>query len=295
MKKNTNFRVKNYAGPILLLMLLVIGAIWSNAGWMQSEVAVPAPLAQIPLPPAASTAPNSATGPYDTTQAAMLMQENINQVIAMVRPAVVAVMRPEKTADPAPNPDLTYLDSYQTPAGPMGSGVIIDPRGYVLTTFQTVGNSQRLQVILFSGNTRHYAATVIAVDPGTDLALLQIEAQSVFPTVILGNSDLLEVGDIVFAIGSPFGFARTVTMGIVSSGRRQLNIGGIRYPDMIQTDAAVNEGNDGGPLINIKGQIVGINMAAFMPDHQFAGIGFAIPIKDALNFVHAHSGGRGPV
>ena len=82
-----------------------------------------------------------------------------------------------------------------------------------------------------------------------------------------------------------FGFSRTVTMGIVSSNRRELNINGIRYPDMIQTDTAINEGNDGGPLINIKGEVIGVNMACFMPDNQYSGIGFAIPINDILGFV----------
>jgi serine protease Do len=96
------------------------------------------------------------------------------------------------------------------------------------------------------------------------------------------------VGDLVFAIGSPFGFSRTVTMGIVSSNRRQLSINGIRFPEMIQTDAAINEGNDGGPLVNIRGEVIGISMACFMPDNHFSGIGFAIPISDAIDFIDAN-------
>jgi serine protease Do len=98
---------------------------------------------------------------------------------------------------------------------------------------------------------------------------------------------LIEVGDLVLAIGSPFGFSRTVTMGIVSSNRRRLGIDGTRYPDMIQTDAAINEGNDGGPLVNIRGEVIGINMACYMPDNHYSGIGFAIPINDALEFINA--------
>ena len=113
----------------------------------------------------------------------------------------------------------------------------------------------------------------------------KIREQGLFPTAVFGNSDLLEVGDFVLALGSPFGFSRTVTMGIVSSSNRSVDINGIRYPDLIQTDAAINEGNDGGPLVNIKGEIIGINMASYMPGNQYAGIGFAIPINDILKFV----------
>jgi len=114
---------------------------------------------------------------------------------------------------------------------------------------------------------------------------LKILANDVFPAIILGNSDLVEIGDIVFAVGSPFGFSRTVTMGIVSSNRRDLSIDGTKYPDLIQTDAAINEGNDGGPLVNIRGEVIGVNMAYYRPNSRFSGIGFAVPINDVRNFV----------
>jgi S1-C subfamily serine protease len=98
------------------------------------------------------------------------------------------------------------------------------------------------------------------------------------------------VGDIVLAMGSPFGFARTVTMGIVSSNRREVNIDGMRYPDMVQTDATINEGNDGGPLVNVRGEVIGINVASYKLNNQYSGIGFAIPINDVLEFINAKLG-----
>jgi serine protease Do len=206
-----------------------------------------------------------------------MMQEGISQVVSMVRPAVVGVSKTSAGQIPA-GTGLIYLQPYSGSAGVVGSGVIIDRRGYILTTFQTVGTANVVQ---------QYQADVIGVDPNTDLVLLKVRAQEIFPAIVLGNSNLIEVGDLVLAIGSPFGFSRTVTMGIVSSNRRRLGIDGTRYPDMIQTDAAINEGNDGGPLVNIRGEVIGINMACYMPDNHYSGIGFAIPINDALEFINA--------
>ena len=224
--------------------------------------------------------PEQAASPYT----ALMVQENISQVVAMVRPAVVSVLRPAG-AQMAANSSLTYINPYPSGSGPMGSGVIIDARGFILTTFQTVGQATQVTVTLFSGKGREYVADVLDVDTKTDLALLQIRDGGPFPTVQLGNSDLIETGDIAFAVGSPFGFSRTVTMGIVSSIRRQLSINGVRYPDMIQTDAAINAGNDGGPLVNIKGEVIGINVACYMMDDNYSGIGFAIPANDFQPFI----------
>lgn len=284
MEKNNDFRINNLIWPVLLLMFLVIGAIWSNTGFDQN-----APLQNLTPNYTYSPAPVYPGQPGDmvSPRTALMVQEGISHVVSMVRPAVVGVSRSVTGQIPA-NSGLTYLNPYSSSTGPKGSGFIIDPRGYVLSTFQTVGRASTVKVTLFSAGQREFQADVLEVDAKTDLALLKIRGQHIFPSVILGNSDLLEVGDLVLAVGSPFGFNQTVTMGIVSSNRRELNINGIRYPDMIQTDAAINEGNDGGPLVNIKGEIVGINMASFMPDNQFSGIGFAIPINDVLGFVNAN-------
>ena len=268
-------------------MVLITGAIWTNAGIFQHPTPV-IPVRPLLTPPVDQT-PAAAEGDVASPRAALMMQEGISQVVSMVRPAVVGVTKPTQGQIPAAT-GLTYLTPYAGSQGQVGSGIIVDQRGYVLTTFQTVGRENVVQVTLFSGGRRDYQADVIGVDPNTDLALLRIRAQEVFPSVILGNSDLLEVGDVVFSIGSPFGFSRTVTMGIVSSNRRGLNIEGVRYPDMIQTDAAINEGNDGGPLVNVRGEVVGVNMACYMANDHYSGIGFAIPINDALAFMNATPG-----
>ncbi len=286
MKKNRNFRINKFFWPAVVLAVLVVGAIWTNASFVEKGMLQPglpdrlptAVMGPVPLPSNDAGAGKNA---------ALMMQEGISQVAASVRPAVVTILTAMKMPVQA-GTGLTYLNPAFGTSGAAGSGFIIDRRGYVLTTFQTVGKAKEVRVILFSGGKREYPADVVNVDPNTDLTLLKIRSREVFPTVVLGNSALLEVGDIVFAIGSPYGFTRTVTMGIISSNRRNLNIEGVRFPNMIQTDAAINEGNDGGPLVNVRGEAIGINIAGYRPNDQFSGIGFAIPITDAMGFINAH-------
>ncbi|MBF0226388.1 MAG: trypsin-like peptidase domain-containing protein [Desulfobacterales bacterium] len=286
MKKNKDFKVNSFFWPSLVMMIFILGAIWSNASFIKSSAPLKKVNNFINIPD------NPVTLQQDIQafpQTALVVQEGINQVIAMVRPSVVGVSRvienQQLPINQSVNNGLSYLNPYQSQSGLKGSGIIVDSKGYVITSSQTVGNDKILRVTLFSGGKREFLADIIGIDPNTDLALLKIRSQGVFPTVIIGNSDVLKVGDIVFAIGSPFGFSRTVTMGIVSSHSRNLNIDGVRYPDMIQTDATVNQGNDGGPLVNIKGEIIGINMACFMPNNQFSGIGFAVPINNVVLFM----------
>lgn len=287
MKLNKNFSMNNLLWPSIIIAGLVIGAIFTNAGFVQYTPVGNTNQQYTYVPDMQSISPGQQQDFAASPRTALMVQEAVSSVVSVVRPAVVGVFRPA-TGQIQANTGLTYLSPYSSSSGPVGAGLIIDPRGYVLTTFQTVGRATTVKVTLFSNGQREFHANVIDVDPKTDLALLKIQAQDTFPTAVLGNSDLVEVGDLVLAIGSPFGFSRTVTMGIVSSNRRKLNINGTRYPDMIQTDAAINEGNDGGPLVNIKGEVIGINLACFMPDSQFSGIGFAIPINDVLEFVIAN-------
>ncbi len=268
--------------PGAVILALVIGAIWTNAGIVDNAPGQILPQGYLPVP-----AQGRLQGDMASPRTALMMQEGISQVVSMVRPAVVGVSKASAGQIPA-GTGLTYLQPYSGSAGVVGSGVIIDRRGYILTSFQTVGTANVVQITLFSGGRRQYQADVIGVDPNTDLVLLKVRAREIFPAIVLGNSNLIEVGDLVFAIGSPFGFSRTVTMGIVSSNRRRLGIDGTRYPDMIQTDAAINAGNDGGPLVNIRGEVIGINMACYMPDNNYSGIGFAIPVNDALEFINAN-------
>jgi Do/DeqQ family serine protease len=155
-----------------------------------------------------------------------------------------------------------------------GSGVIVDAgRGYVLTNHHVIRNAE--QVLVTLKDRRQYPAKLVGTDPGTDVALLQIPAQSLV-TLKFGDSDALQVGDYVIAIGNPFGIGQTVTSGIVSAlGRSGLSPEG--YEDFIQTDASINPGNSGGGLVNLRGELIGINTAIIGPGGGNVGIGFAVP------------------
>lgn len=155
----------------------------------------------------------------------------------------------------------------------LGSGFIIDKAGFILTNNHVVEKTEEIEVTLSDGE--KYPAKVIGKDPKTDLALIQINVKNDIDPLHLADSDKLEVGDWVIAIGSPFGLGNTVTAGIVSAKYRR--IGSALYEDFIQTDASINPGNSGGPLLNIDGEVVGINTAIFSRSGGNIGIGFAIP------------------
>jgi serine protease Do len=158
-----------------------------------------------------------------------------------------------------------------------GSGVIVDaPRGYVLTNNHVVEQVSTVQITTKDG--RQFSAKVMGRDPATDIAVLQINAPNSLKTMQLGDSDALEVGDFVIAIGNPFGLGQTVTSGLVSALSRT-GLGKQGYEDFIQTDAAINPGNSGGALVNLKGELIGINSAIISPGGGNVGIGFAIPIN----------------
>jgi serine protease Do len=155
----------------------------------------------------------------------------------------------------------------------LGSGFIFDPRGYVFTNRHVIKGADEIWVTLNSK--KKYKGRLVSADAKTDIAVVKIEGQQ-FPYAALGNSDLLEVGDWVLAIGNPFGLTQTVTQGIVSAkGRNDMGI--LDLEDFIQTDAAINPGNSGGPLVNLDGQIVGMNTAILSRSGGSMGIGFAIP------------------
>ncbi len=158
----------------------------------------------------------------------------------------------------------------------LGSGVIVDAdKGYVITNHHVIHKADKITVNLHDGRTLD--ATLVGSDPATDIALIKIKDPNL-TQLPLGDSDALEVGDIVVAIGSPFGLGQTVTSGIVSAlGRSSLGIEG--YEDFIQTDASINPGNSGGALVNINGQLIGINTAIVGPTGGNVGIGFAIPVN----------------
>jgi len=159
----------------------------------------------------------------------------------------------------------------------LGSGVIISDKGYILTNNHVIRGADAIQVGLRDGRTA--AAEVVGADPDTDLAVLKIKLKKL-PVITVGNSDRLQVGDVVLAIGNPFGVGQTVTMGIVSAtGRSRVGIS--MFENFIQTDAAVNPGNSGGALVDARGRLIGINTAIFSKTGGSLGIGFAIPMTMA--------------
>ncbi|PKL51586.1 MAG: hypothetical protein CVV37_05685 [Nitrospira bacterium HGW-Nitrospira-1] len=155
----------------------------------------------------------------------------------------------------------------------LGSGVIVSPDGYIITNYHVVKDADEIKVLM--SDKKEYAGKVIGSDPKTEISIVKIEAAGI-PTISWGNSDLLQVGEIVLAVGNPYGLNQTVTMGIVSALGRA-NVGIADYEDFIQTDAAINPGNSGGALVNVKGELVGINTAIYSTSGGYQGIGFAIP------------------
>jgi Do/DeqQ family serine protease len=162
----------------------------------------------------------------------------------------------------------------------LGSGVVVSPEGYILTNFHVVDGADEIEVAHNDG--RKYKARVVGSDPESDLAVLRIPADHKLPVIAFGSSDTLRVGDVVLAIGNPFGVGQTVTSGIVSAlGRSHLGIN--TFENFIQTDAAINPGNSGGALVDSNGHLVGINTAIYSQSGGSMGIGFAIPVSLAKN------------
>lgn len=155
----------------------------------------------------------------------------------------------------------------------LGSGVIVSPEGYIITNSHVVKDADEIKVTLT--DKREFIGKIIGSDLKTEIAVVKIEAKGL-PTVAWGNSDRLQVGEVVLAVGNPFGLNQTVTMGIVSALGRA-NVGIADYEDFIQTDAAINPGNSGGALVNVRGEVVGINTAIYSTSGGYQGIGFAIP------------------
>jgi serine protease Do len=164
----------------------------------------------------------------------------------------------------------------------LGSGVIVSSDGYIITNYHVVKDADEIKVLM--SNKKEYTGKVIGSDAKTEISVVKIEAKGL-PTVPWGNSDKLEVGDLVLAVGNPYGLNQTVTMGIVSALGRA-NVGIADYEDFIQTDAAINPGNSGGALVNARGELVGINTAIYSTTGGYQGIGFAIPsnmVKSVMN------------
>lgn len=242
-----------------------------------------------PAPEAASAAPT------------VMVPANFTDIARAVSPAVVNI-RTEKTVEgggpvfrhfqgPFGREDDPFRDFFERFFGErprrefkqrsLGSGFCIDKEGYIVTNNHVVENADKIKVKLTSG--KEYDAEIVGRDPKTDIALIQVPAWKGCEAVTLGDSENLEVGEWVVAIGSPFGLEHTVTAGIVSAKGRVIGTG--PYDDFIQTDASINPGNSGGPLINMRGEVVGINTAIFSRTGGNIGIGFAIPINLARGII----------
>lgn len=183
----------------------------------------------------------------------------------------------------------TILPPEQTQSKPkyklksLGSGVIFDNKGYILTNNHLVKGADKIQVLLYDGRTA--TAKLIGSDPGTDIAVLKIDLPNL-PSIKFGSSEKLLVGDVVLAIGNPYGVGQTVTQGIISAkGRNRLGL--TTYENFLQTDAAINPGNSGGALINPKGELIGISTAIYSKSGGSQGIGFAIPVNDAKQVMNS--------
>jgi len=231
-------------------------------------------------------------------------------LVEKVAPSVVTVFttqaQPANEAGPSPfGPGSPFEDfarrfgipvpqmgpqQNQGPVHALGSGFVIDSSGYVVTNNHVVDGATEVKIKL--SDKEEYPATVVGTDPDTDLALLKVDPHKPLPAVTFGSSASLRVGDPVIAVGNPFGLGGTVTAGIVSARGRDIDNG--PYVDFIQTDAAINRGNSGGPLFNTDGQVVGVNSAILSPNGGSVGVGFAIP-SDTVKTVIAQLKSSGQV
>jgi len=223
------------------------------------------------------------------------LSQNFREVAKTVSPAVVYISTEQTRQTPdqmrqffGPNDEFfRYFfgvpEQREYKQQGLGSGFIVKADGYILTNNHVVENADKIRVTL--SDKREFEAKVVGTDPKSDVALIKIDAKDL-PVAPLGDSAQTEVGDWVLAIGTPFGLSQTVTSGIISAEGRA-NIGIVDYEDFIQTDAAINPGNSGGPLVNLNGEVIGMNTAIFSQSGGYQGIGFAIPINMAKNVMES--------
>ncbi len=246
---------------VLLGGLVVLAAYWAGARWGPRQVRDVEALPII-LP-----------GPQGGGTAGLTDEETVNvRVYRQAAPGVANIVTRTVEYDFFFNP---------VPVQGAGSGFVIDPRGYILTNFHVVQEAQTIEVTL--GDQSRYPAKFLGADQRNDVALIKIDPRGrKLTTLTMGDSTTLQVGQHVLAVGNPFGFQSTLTTGVVSALGRTVQTSQTTFIDeAIQTDAAINQGNSGGPLMNSHGEVIGINTAIFTPTGATAGIGFAIPINTA--------------
>jgi len=255
-----------FAQTVTVLLAAWFVVLTLKPGWLDRTRAQPGGTGGISIVQAPSVEPG-ATAPG-----------SLNGAVRKAAPAVVSINTTARR--PSSNdPWLRYFfgDRGEQQQSGLGSGVIMSAEGYVLTNNHVVEGADEIEVVL--ADARRTTAKVIGTDPDTDLAVLKISLDKL-PVMTLGNSDALQVGDQVLAIGNPFGVGQTVTSGIISAlGRNQLGIN--TFENFIQTDAAINPGNSGGALVDTQGHLLGINTAIYSRSGGSMGIGFAIPMSTA--------------
>jgi len=211
------------------------------------------------------------------------------EVAKIVEPAVVNIDTKGKVPDVQVEgegqdaDDILEFFRRRLPSRPsyaVGSGFIVDPKGFILTNYHVVEDASRITVRLEDGT--EYVAKILGADEETDLAVLKIDAGRDLPALRFGDSEAARIGDWVLAVGSPFGLARTVTAGIISQTNRETPTGNV-FQRFIQTDAAINRGNSGGPLVNLRGEVIGVNSQIATSTGDYNGIGFALPSNEAEN------------
>jgi Do/DeqQ family serine protease len=261
------------AFPWLLLAIVLAYVTTQQSWWPARNNAMPTLAAQRPLPPAS---PGSGPASYASA-------------VTLAAPAVVNIFTTQKVRMTNPFMADPFLRRFFGEGMPeermessLGSGVIVSPEGYILTNNHVVAQADEVIVALQDG--RETKAKLIGADPGTDLALLRIDIKDL-PILSLRETPT-QVGDVVLAIGNPFGVGQTVTQGIISATGRQ-GLGINTYEDFIQTDAAINPGNSGGALVDVSGNLVGINSAIYSQSGGNMGIGFAIPVTLARTVMNS--------
>jgi S1-C subfamily serine protease len=267
---------------ILAALLILFGAYWVGARFGPHQ---PINVGAVPPSEPSGTTTSGTTTPLATDAATQVKRdgiltddESINvRVYRQASPAVANILTKATQYD-------FFMDA--VPVEGAGSGFVIDPRGYILTNFHVIQEAQSIEVVL--GDQSRYPAKVIGADQRNDVALIKIDPKGKSLAFLnLGDSSGLQVGQKVLAIGNPFGFQSTLTTGVVSALGRTVQTSQTTFIDeAIQTDAAINRGNSGGPLINSHGEVIGINSAIYTPSGTTAGIGFAIPINTAKNIAH---------
>jgi serine protease Do len=252
-------------------------------------VVAAASLALVPAWPVPSQGKSAKAGPADTGKNAAVARPAptanprrtpVVEVVERIRGAVVNIHSERTVRGPATE-ELFSQTPAQNRINGMGTGILIDPRGYIVTNHHVVEDVNVIHVRLFDHSA--HTALVVARDPESDLALLKIDTKKPLPVMPLGTSSDIMVGETVVAIGNAYGYEHTVSVGVVSAVKRDVNLNKeLSYRDLIQTDASINPGNSGGPLVNINGELIGVNVAIRAGAQ---GIGFAIPVDNMIRVV----------